>query len=85
MRSLSTRLLGPIPVKGAPEIDRFEWLRGVYLRMLPFNLVAFAVALLISGWPTIALLLVAACALIWLQGWISLTLRIRRLRRSDGA
>lgn len=85
MRSLSTRLFGSAPVKEAPKIERLEWLRGVYVRMLPLNLAAFAVAFLASGWPTLAPLLIGAGALMWLQGWVSLSLRIRRLRRSDGA
>ena len=59
-----------------------RWIRGFYLKPLPLVL---AVYVMIALWAseTIVLALAALSALMWLQGFVSLSLRIRREERGE--
>jgi hypothetical protein len=82
LRALVWRFLGEPPPKGAPRVQLLRWIRGFYLRLLPFTLVVYALALIWLSQTWIFVLL-AAYALIWLQSVISLTVRIRREERRE--
>jgi hypothetical protein len=75
--SAGFRFLGPPPAAGAPRHERLRWIRGYYIRILPLALLTCVlVAVFLSPpWDWVAPLV---GALLWLQGFGSLTLRIRR-------
>jgi hypothetical protein len=85
LQALSARLLGPAPDRSAPKVERLMWLRRVYIRMLPFNLAAYAVVVATSGLWDIASILIGITVVIWLLGRLWLAVQIRRLRDSDAA
>jgi hypothetical protein len=77
------RLVGKPPAKGAPTKDRLLWLRRYYLRMLAL-LVPLIVLLVVYPPNRWAWILIGVGALGWVQGFASLSLRIRReTRRGD--
>jgi hypothetical protein len=84
LQALSVRLYGPAPPKDAPKVARLQWLRRFYVRTLPFNLVAYSVAALF-GLSAIGWFVVGGTAIVWLQGWLSLSLRIRREKAHEKA
>jgi hypothetical protein len=61
-------------------VQVLRWVRSYYLRILPLTLVAVAM-LLVWDEQTWVFAVLALCALIWLQGMASLSLRIRREER----
>jgi hypothetical protein len=83
LQAVSVRLFGPAPAKDAPKVERFEWQRRMYVRLLPINLLAYAAVVTTIDMFDIASLLIGATIVIWLLGWLSLALQIRRLRRSE--
>ncbi|MGH2878391.1 MAG: hypothetical protein ACRDK4_02125 [Solirubrobacteraceae bacterium] len=80
---MSAHVLGRAPDRSAPKVERLEWLRRLYLRTLPVNVLVYTIAVAASGMFDIASLLIGAATVISLLGWLSLTLQIRRLRRSE--
>jgi hypothetical protein len=76
--SLAVKLFGEPPGEDAPDAAKLRWVRRFYLRPLPLVLVVYA---MLALWATSAVVLVLAAvgALVWLQGFISLSLRIRRV------
>lgn len=81
---MSARLFGPTPAKDAPKLAGLQWLRRVYVRMLPLNLAAYTVAALF-GVSTIGWIALGATAIVWLQGWFSLSVRIQREKANEKA
>jgi hypothetical protein len=71
------RIVGPPPPKGAPKAELLRFVRRCYTRMLPFY-IPLLVLLVFAGLPTWAWIVVAAGAALWLQGFISINLRIKR-------
>lgn len=84
LQAMSARLFGPAPTKDTPKVARLQWLRRVYLRMLPFSLAVYVIAGLF-GMSIIGWLVLGAAAIIWLQGWFSLNMRIRREKAHEKA
>jgi hypothetical protein len=79
MRSLAFKLFGEPPGEDASRAATLRWIRGFYLKPLP--LVVLVWVFLVVWAPTVVLVLAGAGALIWLQGLVSLSLRIRREER----
>lgn len=76
MASLGRKLVGEPPGKDAPRAAKLRWIRGIYFKQLPFVILVYAIlAVEASG---VVLALAGVSALIWLQGFISLSWRIRR-------
>lgn len=84
MIAISSRIFGPFPAKGAPKIERLRWLRRVYLTFLPLSLWVYAMAALF-GLPTMWWIVLGVGTVIWVQGFTSLALRIRRVDREGVA
>ena len=82
MRELGYRIFGAPPAGGAPRVATLRWIRGFYLKPLPLVLAVYA---LLAVWAsgTVVIVLAAVSALIWLQGFVSLSLRIRREDRRE--
>ena len=81
LRSLSQRIYGEPPPKGAPRSEMLRWVRGFYWKTWPLTLACYALVLLFS--TTWLLVLAGVTALIWAQGLASISLRIRREERRD--
>jgi hypothetical protein len=77
LASAGYRILGTPPAPDAPRKARLLWLRGYYLRMLPLSLLAYVLMAIVLPTPW-AWIVPAVSALLWLQGFVSLSLRIRR-------
>ncbi len=75
--SISYRLFGEPQPKGAPRSQLLRWIRRFYTRIMPLTILAW-VAVIIWAPGTWVLVVGAVSALIWLQGFTSLSLRIRR-------
>jgi hypothetical protein len=73
-------ILGPPPAAGAPRHERLRWVRGCYLRTLPLSLIVYALVVIYLSAPWDWLAPVVG-ALLWLEGYGSLTIRIRRERQ----
>jgi hypothetical protein len=82
LRSLAFKMYGEPPPKGAPRSESLRWLRGFYLKPLPVLLVICALALVL-GASTWMLVLLGIGAAIWVQGFVSLNIRIRRDERRE--
>ena len=85
LRSLGFKTYGEPPPKGAPRSDLLRWLRGLYLKPLPILLVicVLAALALASGASTWILVPLGVSAAIWVQGIVSLSIRIRREERRE--
>jgi hypothetical protein len=79
MRSLAAKIFGEPPDREAPRVEQMRWVRGFYLKPLPLTLLACAFIVIYA--PTPVLIAAGVGLTIWLQGLISLTLRIRREER----
>ena len=77
----STRIFGPSPPKDAPKIETWRFVRRIYARTLLFAIPAWIVIALDDG-PVWLWILFGISAVTWLQGFISVNRRIRRLRSS---
>lgn len=75
---LGFRITGPPPPKGAPRVEVLLWMRRYYIRMLLFP-TPFWILLVLIG-PTWAWIALGVGGAIWLQGFITVNLRIKRLR-----
>ena len=58
LQAVSVRLFGPAPAKDAPKVERFEWERRLYVRLLPLNLLAYAAVVTTTGMLEIASLFI---------------------------
>jgi hypothetical protein len=72
------RMFGEPPGRDAPEEARLRWTRRFYLRPLPVALAVYGLAVLVAS-ETWQYAVLAAAALFWLQGLVSISLRIRRV------
>jgi hypothetical protein len=72
------RITGPPPSKGAPKIEVLMWIRRFYIRILLITIPAWILLVFIGpAWAWIGL---GVSGAVWLQGFISLNFRIKRLR-----
>lgn len=81
-RSLVWRLVGEPPAKSAPRHERLRWVRRFYVVQLPITLPVFVLLLVVSS-STWSYVVLGVAAFLWLEGYLSLSLRIRRAQRSD--
>jgi hypothetical protein len=82
LRSLAFKVHGEPPPKGSPRSQMLRWIRGFYLKLLPFMIIVW-VMLLVWASQTWIFIVLAASALIWLQSVGSLSVRIRREQRRE--
>ncbi|HXM87036.1 MAG TPA: hypothetical protein VN889_05335 [Solirubrobacteraceae bacterium] len=82
LRSLGFKIYGEPPPKGAPRSKLLRWIRGFYFKLLPPMLVIYVLVVVVVS-QTWVLIVLAASALIWLQGMISLSLRVRRAEHRE--
>jgi hypothetical protein len=81
--SAGYRIIGTPPGAGAPRKERLLWLRRYYLRMVPLALAGYVLVAVFLPAPW-AWAVPAGGALLWMQGFASLSRRIRREdRRGD--
>lgn len=73
------RITGPPPPKGAPKVDAWIFVRRFYSRMFLLTVPVWII-LALDGAPTWLWIVLGVSAAIWLQGFISVNLRIRKLR-----
>lgn len=73
------RIFGPPPGKGAPKVEAWKYVRRIYIRLLPFT-VPLWVLVALQRAPAWLWIVLAVSAVTWLQGFLSVSLRIRRLR-----
>ena len=73
------RIFGPPPPKGAPRVEAWKYVRRIYVRLLPVTVPLWVVVAL-EGGPTWLWIVLGISTLTWLQGLISVSLRIRRLQ-----
>ncbi len=81
MLSLSENLYGKPPAKDALKSERLRYVRGFYIRTLPITLFAY-IFIIVLGPPTWMIAMLAVVAVVWIQGFTSLSLRIRREDRA---
>jgi hypothetical protein len=80
--SLGRRLFGEPPSDGAPRLERLRYIRRLYLRPLPVNLLGYVlIAIYLPG--TTALVLLGFPTAVWLSGLTRLGLQIRREERGE--
>jgi hypothetical protein len=77
----SVRIFGPPPPKGAPEIETWTFVRRIYSRSILFTVPVWVLVALDRD-PTWVWIVLGVGAAIWLQGFISVNRRIRRLRNA---
>jgi hypothetical protein len=58
-----------------------RWIRGFYLKPVPLMIVGYTFVLIYATQTTV--ILAAVSAGLWLQGLISLTVRVRRAESAD--
>jgi hypothetical protein len=73
------RIFGPPPPDGAPKVESWLFVRRIYTRLLLFT-VPMWVLIAVSGGPMWLWIALAVSAAMWLQGFIAVNVRIRRLR-----
>jgi hypothetical protein len=78
------RFVGTPPPTEAPKKEHLLFLRRYYLRMLPLALVAYAAVAIVLPTPW-AWAVPVGGTLLWLQGFVSLSVRIRRENRRGDA
>jgi hypothetical protein len=79
LAKLGFRIFGPPPPKGCPKIETWKYIRRLYTRLLPFT-VPMWILIALRGGPTWLWIALGVSALAWLQGFISVNLRIIKLR-----
>jgi hypothetical protein len=79
-RSLAVRYIGPAPPKGAPELQKLRWTRGVGLKVaVPFIPVLVIAAIAIDQlWAYVVL---GVWAVLWLGSLLGLSRDISRRER----
>jgi hypothetical protein len=82
--SAGYRIFGKPPAANAPRKERLLWLRRYYLRTLLVSLPALVLLAVYSSRAWVWAVL-GAGALVWVQGFASLSVRIRRERRRGDA
>jgi hypothetical protein len=75
----SVRIFGPPPPNDAPKVQTWMFVRRIYSRMLLFVVPAW-ILIALDGSPTWLWIALGISAVTWLQGFISVNLRIKRLR-----
>lgn len=82
VNAIGFRIFGAPPPKDAPRSRRLRWVRRFYLRLLPLTVPVYALVLVLASqtWVYIPL---AVATLLWLEGLISISLRIRREQRRE--
>lgn len=60
-------------------MDAWKYVRRIYIRLLPFTVPLWLLVAL-QGGPTWLWIVLGIGAVTWLQGFISVSLRIKRLR-----
>jgi hypothetical protein len=84
LRSAAVRYFGPVPPRGAPELQRLRWTRALGLKLaLPFLPVIIAAAVVIN--ETRVYVLLVAWAVLWGGSLARLERDIRRVRRAETA
>lgn len=85
LRSLAFKIYGEPPSKGAPRSESLRWIRGLYLRPLPLLVVLLVICALalVMGAPSWILALLGISVAVWVQGYVSLSIRIRREERRE--
>ena len=78
-RALGNRLFGKPPSREAPRVEKLRYLRRFYLRPLPVSIPVIVFAVILT-WGTWALAFIAIGVGLWLQGFLSLSRKIRRER-----
>ncbi len=81
LANYGARITGPPPPKGAPKVAAWIFLRRLYCRMLLLTVPVWVIVVL-DGAPTWVWIVLGVSAAIWLQGFISVNLRIRKLRNA---
>ena len=76
------RMLGGRPAADASRRTRLLWLRGYYLRMLALAVPVYVVVAVLLPTPW-AWVIPGGGLLLWLQGFVSLSRRIRREDRQE--
>jgi hypothetical protein len=84
LRVLSVKLYGEPPPKGSPRSTMLRWIRGFYIKQLPLIVPVYVVVLVWAS-QTWVLIVLAASSLVWLQGLVSLSVRIPREERRERA
>jgi hypothetical protein len=82
LRAASVRLYGEPPSQDAPRSQRFRYVQRLYLRLLPFALPAYACVFVFAR-QTWVFVVIGIGALVWLQGLVSISFRIRREERKE--
>jgi hypothetical protein len=82
LRSLAFKLYGEPPPAGAPRSQLLRWIRGIYVRLLPLTVLAYAM-LVVWASQTWVFVVLAVTALLWLQGVVSLSVKIGREERRE--
>jgi hypothetical protein len=75
------RIYGPPPAKGAPKVESWIFVRRIYIRLLLFT-VPLWVLVALTDPATWLWIVLGVSAVTWLQGFISVNVRIRRLRNT---
>ena len=70
------RLFGPPPGKGASRGEALRYIRRINVRLLAFSVPVWA--LLVFSGLTWAWIVAGVTAAMWLQGFISLSIRLQR-------
>ncbi len=83
MTSVANKLFGVPPGPGAARIERLRWVRRFYLRPLPLVVIVYTLGVTSVRSP-VEWALLGTGALLWIQGFASLSLRIKREQRHAG-
>ena len=74
-------LFGAPAPRDAPRIQRLRWIRRLYLRPLPLYLLIYVMAAL-AGVSPLFWAVLGVAVLLWLEGLLSLGMRIRREQKA---
>ena len=78
----SVRIFGPPPPKDSPEIEKWAFVRRIYSRSILFTVPVWIIVA-VDRDPTWVWIVLGLGAATWLQGFISVNRRIRRLRNAS--
>jgi hypothetical protein len=81
MRAGISRIIGPPPEQGAARVEVLRWIRRFYALGLATGVPVMVLALLLAGGATAVYIPVGLGALIWLQGFITVNVQIRRAQQ----
>jgi uncharacterized membrane protein YdbT with pleckstrin-like domain len=85
LRTIAFRMYGQPPAKDAPQSERLRYMRRFYTRPLWLKLltVLLGAYIIVEFHQTWIIVLLAVSALIAIQGYTSLSVRIRRAERRE--